>query len=74
VATSLHTGPFKNLQRGALFSRDLRNGYIRTLETECLPLWELCKGYLEGGHLYWKPQSYVRYVKEGFGNGASLSL
>jgi hypothetical protein len=45
-----------------------------TLETVHLPLWELCKGNLEGGLLYWEPWNLCKNVKEGFGNAASLSL
>jgi hypothetical protein len=34
------------------------------LGVECLPLWELCKGNLEGGSLAGEPQEYVEKALE----------
>jgi hypothetical protein len=34
------------------------------LEVECLSLWELCEGNLEGGLLCWDPEGYLENALE----------
>jgi hypothetical protein len=46
----------------------------KALEIECLFLQELCNGNLEGGPLYLGLWRQCRYIREGSGNGESLSI
>jgi len=49
---------------GTCLPKTLRDGHRRVLETVCTPLWQLCKGNLEGGLLYWEPWKLCKTCQE----------
>ena len=48
-------GPRQGTGKGAYLPGTWKDGWRRAVETERLSLWELCKGNLQGGLLYWLP-------------------
>jgi hypothetical protein len=70
MGISLYRGPTEEPGGGFIYQEFWETVKEHSVNGVCLSLWEFCEECSFTGN----SASYVRHVKEGYGNAASLSL